>query len=100
MSLAYEGPNEGRRVFKYHVVIMFPQLPAKAIYHCSGYASLVGSLTVGNELDDLVRQIALTYINVRNPLKKFLAPYDLVVQHVEKQVLVSSSEGFKMRWGI
>ncbi len=72
------GPDRGNRVYKYHIVIMFPQLSARAIVHCTGYASLVGVLTVGHELDDLVRQMALTYINVRSlPSQLFFGPLPL-----------------------
>ncbi len=71
------GSMVGKRVFKYHIAIMFPQLSARAIYHSTGYASLVGFLTIGNELDDFVRQMALTYINVRSFPSQIFGPLPL-----------------------
>ncbi len=67
---------------------------------CIECAPLVGSLTVGNELDDLVRYTVLAYIKVRSFLSQcFFVPYHLVVQHVERKVNVASSVRLEAAWG-
>jgi hypothetical protein len=66
MILLNSKPTDDTHVLKYLILILFPQLPAKKIKLCTKCAPLVGSLTVGNELDDLVHQTVLAYINVRS----------------------------------
>jgi hypothetical protein len=66
MIRLYKGPTDNARVVKYHIVILFPQLSAEEITSCTKCARLVGSLTVGNELDDLVHQTVLAYVKARN----------------------------------
>ncbi len=98
-----EGPADGPCVFKYHAVILFPQLSAEEIESCTKYAPLVGFLSVGNELDDLVRQIVLAYITVCNfPFLFLLAPYTLgCIAHGKHWLVdVTSSDGFKAAWGV
>ncbi len=78
MLLAVINRHKGdTRVLKYHIVNLFPQLSAKEIEFCTHCASSVGSLTVGNELDDIVGQTIREYINVRGIPSQifFLAPY-------------------------
>jgi len=76
---AHTGRTGDTDFLKYYIVILFPQLPAEAIESCTQCAPLVGSLTDGNELDDLVRQTVLAYLNVRRLPPIFLIPYHSVV---------------------
>ena len=91
-----ERPADGPCVFKYHAVILSPQLSAEEIESCTKYAPLVGFLSVGNELDDLVRQTVLAYITVCNfPSLFLLAPYTL---GCIARVKALASRFYQLRW--
>ncbi len=66
VDLLLDHRTTDRRLLKHYIVILFPQLDATTIKSCTVFASYVGYLTVGDELDDLVRQAVPTYINVRS----------------------------------
>jgi hypothetical protein len=101
MIRLYKGPTDNARVVKYHIVIFFPQLSAEEITSCTKCARLVGSLTVGNELDDLVHQTVLAYVKARGfPSFLFFLAHYQVVQRVESQIDVGTSEHFKAEWEI
>ena len=96
----YTGRTDDTDFLKYHIVILFPQLSAEAIERCTECASLVGSLTDGNELDEIVRQTVLAYLNVRRLPSlafSFLITV-LFVQRVENPV-DGTSLRFKATWG-
>ncbi len=99
--LFLSGCMDNTRVLKHYIVILFPQLPVEEIKSCTECAPLVGSLTVRDELDRVVRQTVMAYINVSSfPSQFIFAPYRLVVQRVENHASVRETKRFKAAWGI
>lgn len=97
LLLDHRQTTDKGRLLKHYIVILFPQLDATTIKSCTVFASYVGYLTAGDELDELVLQAVPTYINVGIVVVFSL---EFVVLIILQGVNDETTERFKTAWGL